>query len=303
MTAPVNNHPAGGFALDVKEVGNLRRAARENAPEALKATAQQFEALFMNMMLKSMREATPQEGMFDSQQSKMYTSMLDQQLSQNMASRGIGLAEVLMRQLSNTVGQQGMQGMHGARSVGEQPPVQGFELPRQGAAAVAPVPAEPGKGSASQPAHVRAFQDKLAAHAEEASRVTGIPAKFMLGQAALESGWGKREIVGADGTRSNNLFGIKATGGWKGRVVEATTTEYVNGVPQTRVEKFRAYDSYADAFRDYARLLKNNPRYENVIANAQDAVGFAQGLQKAGYATDPQYAAKLTRIITRSLSA
>jgi flagellar protein FlgJ len=83
------------------------------------------------------------------------------------------------------------------------------------------------------------------------------------------------------------------------------TTEYVNGVPQTKLEKFRAYDSYAESFRDYAKLLRGNPRYENVLANAQeqDAAGFAQGLQKAGYATDPNYAAKLTRIIKQSLSA
>jgi flagellar protein FlgJ len=124
----------------------------------------------------------------------------------------------------------------------------------------------------------------------------------MLGQAALESGWGKRMITAPDGTPSNNLFGIKATPGWKGKTVEAVTTEYVNGVPVTRREKFRAYDTPADSFADYARMLKNNPRYENVLANAHDAASFAQGLQKAGYATDPMYAAKLTRIINNNLS-
>jgi peptidoglycan hydrolase FlgJ len=239
----------------------------------------------MNMMLKSMRDATPQDGLFDSQQGKMYTSMLDQQISQTMASRGVGLADVLVRQLSNIAGN--------------------HALPPDGmpAAQVPAAPAAAGSAAASQPANIRAFQERLAPHAEEASRATGIPAKFMLGQAALESGWGKREIRGADGSASHNLFGIKATGGWKGKVVETATTEYVNGVPQTKMEKFRAYDSYGDAFRDYAKLLRDNPRYQNVLANATDAAGFAQGLQKAGYATDPQYAAKLTRIINHSLSA
>ncbi|MGH8808757.1 MAG: flagellar assembly peptidoglycan hydrolase FlgJ, partial [Noviherbaspirillum sp.] len=156
--------------------------------------------------------------------------------------------------------------------------------------------------SGTQPAHVQAFQDRLQAHAEEASRSTGIPSKFMLGQAALESGWGKREILMADGSTSHNLFGIKAGPGWKGKTVEAVTTEYVDGVAQKRAEKFRAYDSYADSFRDYARLLRSNPRYESVLANATDVNGFAQGLQRAGYATDPNYAAKLTRIITQNLS-
>ncbi|WP_194723078.1 flagellar assembly peptidoglycan hydrolase FlgJ [Noviherbaspirillum malthae] len=289
---------SNNFAADVKDIGKLRQAAKENSPEALKATAKQFEALFMNMVLKSMREATPQEGVFDSQQSKMYTSMFDQQLSQTMASRGVGLADVLVRQLSTMSDKQAVNPLPESVASGN-PDVSGVTKVFQPAPAVVdalkPLPS-------SKPAHVRAFHDKLAASAEEASKATGIPAKFMLGQAALESGWGKREITGADGSRSHNVFGIKATGGWKGKVVEAVTTEYVNGSPQTKVEKFRAYDSYADAFKDYARLLRNNPRYENVIANAQDVVGFAKGLQKAGYATDPHYATKLTKIITQSLS-
>ncbi|HZV64266.1 MAG TPA: flagellar assembly peptidoglycan hydrolase FlgJ, partial [Telluria sp.] len=155
--------------------------------------------------------------------------------------------------------------------------------------------------NASQAPHVRAFQEKLGVHAEEASRTTGIPAKFMLGQAALESGWGKREIKNADGSASHNLFGIKAGSGWTGKTTSAVTTEYVNGVPQTRVEKFRAYDSYADGFKDYAKLLATNPRYEKVLASAGDASSFAHGLQRAGYATDPFYATKLSRIIKNSL--
>lgn len=146
--------------------------------------------------------------------------------------------------------------------------------------------------------------EKLSSHAEEASRASGIPAKFMLGQAALETGWGRREIKGRDGSNSNNLFGIKAGPDWKGRVVETATTEYINGKPQTRVEKFRAYDSYADSFKDYARLLSSNPRYEKALAAAgsTDAAGFAMGLQRAGYATDPNYASKLAGIIKRTLA-
>lgn len=290
------------FALDVKDVGPLRHAARDNTPEALKAAAKQFEAMFMNMMLKSMREATPQDGMFENDQTRMYTSMLDQQLSQTMASRGVGLADVLIRQLSSTLGGQAAVPVP---FQGGAVPAQPMPVPVTSSAAADWVAAMSGKvrPNASQPEHVRAFTQRLAPHAEEASRMTGIPARFMLGQAALESGWGRREIIGADGSNSHNLFGIKATGGWKGKVAEVMTTEYVNGVPEKRVEKFRAYDSYADAFRDYANLLRNNPRYENVIANARDVQGFAQGLQRAGYATDPNYAAKLTSIINQTLSA
>jgi peptidoglycan hydrolase FlgJ len=288
---------SGKLAFDTKGLNELRQSAKNNSPEALKAAAKQFEALFMNMMLKSMRQATPQDGIFDSEQSRMYTSMLDQQLSQNLASRGVGLADVLIRQLSSTVERQALDMKDGQSLLLTNPPV----IPT-----VKKKVEEPATKSAplsSLPAHVQAFQARLASHAEEASRVTGIPAKFMLGQAALESGWGKKEIVAADGTHSHNLFGIKATGGWKGKVVEAATTEYVNGVAHKKVEKFRAYDSYTDAFRDYGNLLRNNPRYQNVMASANDLTAFAQGLQRAGYATDPKYAEKLTRLIKQSLTA
>ncbi len=283
---------SASLATDIKDLSQLRQAAKQNSPEALKASAKQFEALFLNMVMKSMRDATPQDGLFDSQQGKMFTSMLDQQVSQNLASRGVGLADVLIRQLSNAPGVQTV-------------PNTAEQASPAAASAVTPAstPAlDVKKPRSSQAPHVKAFQERLSADAEKASRATGIPAKFMIGQAALESGWGKREIVAADGTRSHNLFGIKAGPGWKGKVVETATTEYVNGVPHTKMQKFRAYDSYAESFRDYAKLLSSNPRYQNVLANAQDASSFAQGLQKAGYATDPNYAAKLTRIIKHSLA-
>ncbi len=367
------------FSIDPKELSSLRQSARQNSPEALKAVAQQFEGLFMNMVMKSMRDATPKDGPMDSEQGKMFGSMLDQQLSQNLAKRGVGLADVLIRQLSNNRGVAapdagalpggaagGGRGAGGTASLDALLPgrlriggavqvaalqagieagltpgadntlgsnldlslpgrttggLSAFQSTLQSAldggipgvlraalGAVKPAlrptdaaQAEP--NGRTQPAHVRAFEDKLAVHAEDAARTTGIPAKFMLGQAALESGWGKREILAADGSSSHNVFGIKAGASWKGKVVETATTEYVNGVPERRVERFRAYDSYADAFRDYAKTLTSNPRYQAVLANATDLKGFAQGLQKAGYATDPHYAAKLTQIITRSLSA
>jgi flagellar protein FlgJ len=149
----------------------------------------------------------------------------------------------------------------------------------------------------SAPAHVESFIQRMLPHAQEASASSGIPAHFMMGQAALETGWGRSEVRGADGQNSHNLFGIKAGAGWKGRTVDIVTTEYVNGKPQKQVDTFRAYDSYADSFRDYANLLRANPRYQNVIAQGQDAAGFAQGLQQAGYATDPNYAQKLTSVI------
>jgi len=293
-------------AFDTKGLDELKQSAKNNSPEAIRGAAQQFEALFMNMMLKSMRQAGGQDGPFDSEQSRMYTSMLDQQLSQTMAKKGVGLADVLVRQLSNNAMNQALESDTGNKPGGVGSPassasVRGINNYLDNLK-FEQMPASAPKTAFTGPNHVREFQEKLAVHAEQASQETGIPAKFMLGQAALESGWGRREIKTADGSSSHNIFGMKATKGWKGKTVNAVTTEYVNGVAQRKVEKFKAYDTYADAFKDYAKLITKNPRYENVMANAKDATSFAQGLQRAGYATDPEYANKLTKIIKNSLS-
>lgn len=295
------------FALDVQGVNQLKLDARQSSPEALKQAAQQFEAVFMNMLMKSMREATPQDGMFDSEQTRMYTSMLDQQLTQRMASRGIGLAEVMVRQLSGALdippGEDAAQSFPLNAPQGNSDPLRakvpqgGMESYAPGLVTAQPLSATSARSNGEAPPHVEAFVQRLLPHAQAASASTGIPARFMLGQAALETGWGKAEIRGADGHNSHNLFGIKAGANWKGQKVDIVTTEYVNGQPQKQVESFRAYDSYADAFRDYANLLRGNARYQNVIAQGQDAAGFAQGLQQAGYATDPKYAQKLMSVI------
>ena len=301
------------FALDTKGLGDLRQSAKAGSPGALKEAATQFESMFINMMMKSMRDATPQEGMLDNQQTRMFTGMLDQQMSQNLAKRGMGLADVLTRQLgAQNMGQQALAigGEGNATTSGNAMPgpMDAATMIKSGAmvsgvpaGAAPPLPLTTASGRIQAP-HVRAFQEKLHVHAAEAERATGVPAKFMLGQAALESGWGKRMIRNADGSNSHNLFGIKAGPGWKGKVATAVTTEYVNGRPHTKVEKFRAYDSPAESFKDYANMLARNPRYEKVLDSGGDAAAFAHGLQRAGYATDPQYAAKLTRIIKHSLA-
>lgn len=311
------------FALDVQAVNGLRVEAKKTGEAGLEAAARQFEALFLNMLMKSMRDATPKDDLIESEQSRLYLSMLDQQFSQTMAARGIGLAEIMVRQLR-----------HGASPV----PAEKAQVPQNhknynwdqltprppsGTGKHSDLPNYPeqtGRSGAGQsessafqqeglrvsgvPAHVSEFKARVGAYAQEVSQATGIPAQFMLGQAALESGWGKRELRAADGTPSHNLFGIKAGAGWKGPVVEAVTTEYINGIAHKTVEKFRAYPSYAEAFRDYAHLLSSNPRYTEVLRQAVqrlDAEGFAQALQRAGYATDPAYGDKLGRIIKTAL--
>jgi flagellar protein FlgJ len=212
--------------------------------------------------------------------------MLDQQMAQSLSTKGIGLADVMLRQLTRN---------HAAAA--------GAELPPQPLGANTPAPAAT---SAPRPrsgdAKIHGLQQgkdfllRMKEHAIEASNATGIPARFLLGQAALESGWGKHEIRAADGSQSFNLFGIKAGRNWNGPTVDAMTTEYVNGTPHKVSQKFRAYASYSEAFQDYASLMQGNRRYAAVLKQS-DSAGFAQGLQRAGYATDPRYADKLTSIL------
>jgi len=294
------------FALDAQGVGQLRLQAKTDPVAAARAAAQQFEALFLNMLLKSMREATPKEGLFDNSNTELYSGMLDSQLAQNMSKgKGIGLAEMMLRQMR-------LQGVIPAEDTkpADNAPVGKMErqiLPlatssparlnqplTELAAPAASAQTTSGKASFSGAAD---FVNTLWPHAAEVAQELGIPAHFLLGHAALESGWGKHEIRDAQGNNSHNLFGIKAGKGWKGAVMEAQTTEYVNGVAQKSTELFRAYDSYADGLKDYASLLKNNSRYAHMFAQPLDASGFARGLQQGGYATDPMYADKLARVI------
>ncbi len=273
------------LAFDTQGLESLRIKAKGNPGEATAAAAKQFESLFLGMMLKSMRSATPQDGPFDSEQSKLYTSLLDQQLAQQMAKRGTGLAEVMTRQLSANFHDGGKSANPIADGSAATPPA--IRVP---APAAAPVPA----AAASQPP--ADFVSRVWPHALEAAQTLGVQPQFIVGQAALESGWGKYEIRTPDGQPSHNLFGIKATGNWKGPSVEKSTVEYVNGVAVKTVEKFRVYASYTESFRDYANLLRDNARYSGVIGQS-DARAFAQGLQRGGYATDPAYADKLVSVI------
>lgn len=300
---------AGKLAIDANGLNSLKQSAKDNSPEAIKQVAKQFEAIFMNMMLKSMRDATPQESTFDSEQSRTFISMLDQQLSQNLASKGLGLADILTRQLSKSgytpppeaaVSGDGLDSRNISTATGNPfTNLSAYLRPEKPSTAVQNLNAITSPATTQLSGDAASFHQRMASHAEEASRVSGIPSHYMMGQAALESGWGKREINGLDGTPSHNLFGIKATGDWKGKVVEATTTEYINGIKQKRIEKFRAYDSYADSFKDFASMIRNNPRYQGAIANLDDAKEYALGLQKGGYATDPNYASKLANVIQK----
>ena len=275
------------FALDAQALSSLQMKAKGAPDKALKQAATQFEAVFMNMLLKSMRDTVPKDGAMESEATRMYTSILDQQLTQNMAGKGIGLADLIVKQLSRQMG--------AASQPVAAPPVDkasALQKLRDTLGAATGVDKAP---------QAQQFVQTMLPHAQAAERASGIPARHILAQAALESGWGRSEPHASDGTPSRNLFGIKAGREWTGPVAETTTTEFVNGVAQKLTQRFRAYGSYAESFADHARLMTNNPRYRSVLSQGNDAAGFGAALQQAGYATDPRYAEKITRIIQSSL--
>ena len=278
LSLPSSNslNTSNALAADVRSLDRLKFSAGDS-PQATREAAKQFESLFMREMIKSMRDLS--------------TDLLDQQLSVQMSGQPGGLSEAIARQLSMLMGGGALQSS----------PPSTLSLAAPSLRTPAAAPAAPASGPA--PKGRDDFVQHLGATAERVAQDSGIPASFMLGQAGHETGWGKSEIKNADGSSSFNLFGIKAGKGWTGKVAEVTTAEYIDGTPRKVVAKFRAYDSYEDSFRDYAKLINNNPRYEKARAQTDSATAYAMELQKAGYATDPAYARKLSGAIQSALRA
>lgn len=296
------------LAADVKGAQDLRAQFKTDPQAGLKSAAREFEALFLQMVMKSMRATTSQDGLMESDASRFFTGMLDQQVAQDLSRTGsVGLAELLEQQLSQQVqGTVSPPASISAPSMTDLPLTSptgigaGRGLQAPPLREVAAVQVTTGQsGVIAGPQTPKEFVDQVWPHAVEASRSTGIPPQFLVAHAALESGWGKRDIRNQDGSPSYNLFGIKAGRNWQGKSTEITTTEYVDGKPIKMQDSFRSYGSYAEAFQDYAQLLRNNPRYGAVIGS-QDGTEFAGRLQQAGYATDPKYAEKLSGIINGS---
>ena len=299
-------------AFDVKSAQDLRTQFAKDPQAGLKASAQQFETLFLQMVMKSMRDSVPQDGLLNSEQSRFYTGLLDQQMAQNLSGsgKGLGFARLIEQQLGKNLpgAESAAATTEAANAAGKALPLAASDgrhlnyktvlgsQPTSASYAAAPTGDALATSSSEAPTSSKEFVNRVWPHAVEVSRSTGIPPQFLVAHSALESGWGKNEIRRADGSSSHNLFGIKAGKNWTGPTVVATTTEYVDGQPQQVVEKFRAYTTYEESFRDYAQLLRNNSRYSGVIGS-QNGTEFAKGLQQAGYATDPMYADKLSRII------
>jgi len=282
-------------AWDAQSLNELKVKAGKDQQGNLRPVARQVEGMFVQMMLKSMREALPKDGLFSSDQTRLYTSMYDQQIAQQMtAGKGLGLADAIVKQMQTQ--------QEPAETAGKIPlkfdmqTVTSYQNDALTQMVRKALPKAPVGSDAAIPGDSKEFLAQLALPARVASEQSGIPHHLILAQAALESGWGQRQIRRENGEPSYNLFGVKASGGWKGPVTEITTTEFEHGEAKKVKAKFRVYGSYLEALSDYVGLLTRNPRYA-AVTSASTAEQGAQALQNAGYATDPQYARKLTGMI------
>lgn len=284
---------------------------KNGVTDAEREVAQQFEAIFIQQVLKQARQS-PLSTLMQSESTQFTQSLADQQASLELArSSGVGLAQNILDMIRS---QRGNLDPLAAAPLPEQ--VSSSRLPhltstvgetrRTVASSIDDLINMIGQAKRAPervfaaiegaPAHIRKFVSRMSTAAQVAAEQSGVPAKLILSQAALESGWGQREIMRPDGRTSHNIFGIKAGPSWKGDVVHVTTTEYHNGVPRKVKEPFRAYGSYQEAFTDYAKLVGTSKRYADV-AQAPTAEVAARRIQKAGYATDPAYADKLISIM------
>ena len=266
---------SAGVYTDFQGLARLRHASKDQSPEALRAVAKQFEALFMQMMLKNMRDASLADGIFDSDQTEFYQEMFDKQISISMSERqGLGIADMIVKQLD---------GNRPDRTTPRSKPLDTRVKTNH-------------EGKMESPVD---FVSTLKPLAERAGKKAGLKPDVLLAQAALETGWGRGVINHPDGRSSHNLFGIKADDRWQGERVVSATIEFEGGVAVRRNEVFRSYASFEDSFRDYVDFLKADRRYDHALTHAKDPEKFVNALQEAGYASDPEYAQKINMIMKK----
>jgi peptidoglycan hydrolase FlgJ len=311
MTIPVNSSSADVYT-DFAGLTALKKGARTNDPEALRQVAKQYESLFARMMIKSMREAVGKDPIFGSDEEQTYQEMYDDQLSLEMTKgHGLGLADMLVRQLQKLSGgstvdaSQSVKGSKGASAAAGSSAItpqagatatlrkfQGQDArdgSQNGSSGNAVVPVASPQAQAN-------FISDLWPSAQAAGQQLGVDPRNLISQAALETNWGTRVPRDAQGRSTNNLFGVKAGGQWNGASVAAGTQEYQNGAAVRTTGQFRAYDSREQSFQDYVTLLRSSPRYSAALNTGSNVQAFASALQRGGYATDPDYASKVTAI-------
>jgi flagellar protein FlgJ len=279
VTVPKTDAPA---YTDLAGLSKLKRAAGNDDPAAIRTVAQQFESMFTRMMLKSMRDAIGPDPMFGNDQEQMYQGMADDQLSVQLSKgKGFGLSDMLVRQLQKM----GVKGAGAAAAPGAKA-VAAYSATERASTTSATV-------SDTTKTH---FVQDLWPQAQEAGQLLGVDPRHLIAQAALETNWGRSMPQDSNGRCSNNLFGIKASAGWSGATVSSDTQEFQGGVATNTSAQFKAYATPAQSFQDYVALLRNNPRYSAALNTGGDVQAFATGLQRGGYATDPDYANKIAAV-------
>lgn len=276
---------------DFQGIENLKTRARDDQEGTLDEVAQQFESLLMHQMLKTMRQANLSEGIMDSDQTKFYQDMYDQQISVHLAENGgMGLSDLIKSQLGG--GRDNIPSIDGGQ---ELKPLSMSDIIQ----AVKPL-----KDKVSVETNFDSPEDfikELRPWAEKAAAEIGLSGDALLAQAALETGWGKGIMKTPSEDSSHNLFGIKADSRWDGAKVKHVTLEFEEGIPSRKNEAFRAYESFKDSFNDYVDFIQSNPRYSTAVDMAADPKAYFNALQEAGYATDPNYAEKLSGIMDGSV--
>jgi len=298
MTKPVDT----SVYTNISGLSALKSDARAQDPSALRETAKQFESIFAKMVLSSMRQASSSFGdsLMGSSQQDFYQGMFDDQLAVELTKgKGLGLADMLVRQLS----QSGLVPKEAA-STSDTTNVQGLPITTStpsaagnaGKKGALPLGASDASDKTSSVSSPEDFINEIWPCAQEAGEQLGIDPRHLVAQAALETGWGKSLPCDAQGNTSYNLFGIKAGQSWDGDSVTVKTLEFEGGVPMPKQAKFRTYGSAQESFKDYVALLRDNPRYAGALNTGSDAKAFASALQRGGYATDPAYAQKIAAI-------
>lgn len=300
--------PDANIYTDIQGLAELRRFASQKSPEVLRIVAQQFEALFIQQLLKGMRNAKLSEGLMDSDAGDFYLDMYDKQIALNMAQgRGIGLADMLVQQLSQSYLQESeftRVQSHGLNQVIDEG-LSRIHLPaEQGTTKNERWPSEVGgtidtvnMQNLTEPLLPNKFVNTVWPLAVKTGQNLGVDPQVLIAQAALETGWGKFIGQHADGRSSHNLFNIKAGDSWHGDHVVISTLEFRDDIAQQGSAKFRSYDSFNASFDDYATLLRNSTRYRDALTKAGSGQDFIHALHKAGYATDPEYSNKIIEIL------
>jgi peptidoglycan hydrolase FlgJ len=335
----MSNVQAADVYTDFNALAGLKADAKKETPEALKAVAKQFEALFLNNILKSMRAGKLSEGLLDSQQSDSYNEMYDQQLAVHLSGNpGIGLADLIVKQLSPKSPNQDLEGAFNRpannQALGESAPTTSSA---HGIAAATAKPLSnkmegwintdtegtqtiinsyinnddpqnnmteiPFKNTNVKPSSTDDFIRQLLPHAQQAAKELGVDPKVILAQAALETGWGRSLIKNSNGSTSFNLFNIKADKSWTGKQAQAPTLEFDQGIAKKVNSGFRSYGSFKESFADYVDFIKTNPRYGDALKQVANGERYLQELQQAGYATDPNYANKIMNICRNTLAS